>query len=185
MCKYIRIALVGLLLCSVLCFNASAENYSSTYPDIFNSGGPLWVYCNIEGMGDYCIVVDPNTNVQAFGFDAPTGYNLINNTGSTIYGRAYSVNSSTGYNARWASFYKLQLQTGTTSYGQTAWEDYNITKIYGTTFNLIDYHGSRGNDDFKYNMTENNAFLIISACVVAIVFLLVCSLVFKPRLFRM
>ena len=129
----------------------SAQEYSTEYPNVYNSGSPYWIECTIEGMGDFVIVLDPNTHPQSFGFDGPTGYNLINNTGSVISGRAYDLNSSAGYNARWHSFYKLQLQNGATSYGQATWVDYNITDIRGTTLDLVDYHGERGND----NLTEN------------------------------
>lgn len=136
----------AILTAAATCGAVSAEEYSEEYPDVYNSGSPLWLHCQIEGMGEYIIVIDPKTHVSSFGFDGPDGYNLINNTGSTIYGRAYNVKTDEGYNARWSSFYKLQLQTGTTAYGQTSYEDYNITQIYGTTLDLIDYHGDRGND---------------------------------------
>lgn len=125
----------------------SAQEYSTEYPDIYNSGSPLWIHCEIEGMGEYLIVIDPNTNPQAFGFDAPTGYNLINNTGSTIYGRAYNMSTNASYSACFYSYYCLSLKTGYGNNGQlTSYEAYKITNIYGTTLDLIDYHGDRGND---------------------------------------
>ncbi len=142
-------------------FIAFAEDYSLEYPDIYNSGSPVWLHCEIDGMGEYVIVLDPKTDLQSFGFDGPSGYNLINNTGSTIYGRAYDVESDAGYNARWSSFYKLQLQTGTSSYGQVSYEDYNITKIYGTTLDLIDHHHGRQNDYYNGLSIDNRQLILV------------------------
>lgn len=175
--------MLGVLLCSVLCLSASADTYSTQYPNIYNSGSPVWLHCQIDGMGEYVIVIDPKTNLQSFGFDGPDRYNLINNTGSTIYGRAYDIDSSTAYNARWTSFYKLQLQTGTSTYGQSAYEDYDITAIYGTTLDLIDYNGTRGNDAYKYDIEDPDRVLIIT--VVVLIFVLVYQFHFKSRLMRL
>lgn len=160
------------------------EDYDTEYPNIFNSGSPLWIHCQIEGMGDYVIVIDPNTNPQSFGFDSPNGYGLINNTGSTIVGRAYSTRSSTGYNARWLSFYKLQLQTGTSAGGQKVYEDYDILQIYGTTLDLIDYNGTRSNDLYKYDLEEREYNVIVVSVVCVLLFLFVLFLLAKPRLLR-
>lgn len=171
------------VLASFLAFSVVAQEYSTQYPDVYNSGSPYWVQCTIEGMGEYVIVLDPNINPQSFGFDAPTGYNLINNTGSTIYGRAYDINSYAGYNARWVSFYKLQLQNGATSYGQATWVDYNITNITGTTLDLVDHYGGRENDMYKYDL-ERPELLVVIALVI-IVFVLVYQFHFKSRLMRM
>lgn len=161
------------------------EDYDTEYPNIFNSGSPLWIHCQIEGMGDYVIVIDPNTNPQSFGFDSPNGYGLINNTGSTIVGRAYSTTSSTGYNARWLSFYKLQLQTGTSVGGQKVYEDYDILQIYGTTLDLIDYNGNRSNDLYKYDIPDRDYNVIVVTAVAMIVLLFALFMLIKPRLLRM
>lgn len=171
------------LLVSSLVLSAAAKEYNTEYPDVYNSGSPYWIECNIDGLGNYVIVLDPNINPQSFGFDAPTGYNLINNTGSTIYGRAYNRGSSTAYNARWSSFYKLQLQTGATSYGQYTWEDYNIAEITGTTLDLIDHYGGRENDMYKYDLERPELLVVI--ILVVIVFVLVYQFHFKSRLMRM
>lgn len=149
--RILCVALIAVLMIS-LPLTASAQTYSLEYPSdsSYNSGSPLWLHCRIGTFGEVLIVIDPNTNIQAFGFDSPNGYNLINNTGSTIYGRCYVSGTSTAYNARWTSFYKLQLQTGTSNYGQPSYEDYNIYEIYGTTLDLIDYtDADRGNDYYK------------------------------------
>ncbi len=157
--KIIIFAAICLLTVCATCATVSAEEYSTEYPNIYNSGSPLWLHCEIDGMGEYLIVIDPKTHLQSFGFDGPNRYNLINNTGSTINGRAYSVSSDAAYNARWTSFYKLQLQTGTSSYGQLSYEDYDITAIYGTTLDLIDYYGDRGNDNLsREEMMEGHEY---------------------------
>lgn len=181
--KPLSIFLVFTMLLMVLPIAASAEDYSRDYPNIYNSGSPLWIHCEIQGMGEYVIVLDPNTNINAFGFDGPHSYNLINNTGSTIYGRAYDVNSSTAYNARWTSFYKLQLQTGTNQYGQISYEDYNIIKIYGTTMNLIDLNGDRGNDYYAGLPVEKRTDFIVHIAVACVEVILVVLLWNRRRCF--
>ena len=181
--KLLVIILMFTLLVMAFPVSASAEEYSRSYPNIYNSGSPLWIHCEIEGKGEYVIVLDPDTNIDAFGFDAPTGYGLINNTANTIVGRAYSVRSSTGYMARWVSFYKLQLQTGTNQYGQATYEDYNITQIYGTTMNLIDLNGDRGNDYYKGLPIEKRTDLIVHISVACVEVILVVLLWNRRRSF--
>ncbi len=183
--KSLFTALMCVLLFSAFCFGVSAEEYSTEYPDIYNSGSPVWLHCEISGMGEYVIVLDPRTDLQSFGFDGPDGYNLINNTGSTIYGRAYNLKSDAAYNARWSSFYKLQLQTGTSSYGSTAYEDYNITKIYGTSLDLVDYHGGRQNDMYKHDMSEQESRVFLCVVVTCILVVSVVAILLKPRALRM
>lgn len=173
--KLLSITLVFTLLLMAFPIAASAKEYSREYPDVYNSGSPLWIHCDISGLGEYVIVLDPKTPIDVFGFDAPTGYNLINNSGSTISARAYSTSSNLAYNARWTSFYKLQLQTGSTQYGQSSYEDYNITYIHGTTMNLIDLHGERGNDYFNGFPVEYRFDLIVHivvACLEVVFFVL-------------
>ena len=84
--KILLIAFTAILTL-VLSVTAAAQPYSREYPDCGNSGSPLWIDCEIEGMGHYVILVDPDTNIDAFGFDTSyVGYNLINNTANTIKG---------------------------------------------------------------------------------------------------
>lgn len=171
--KLIIFSCVALLTVAATCGTVSAQEYSTEYPDIYNSGSPLWLHCEIQGMGEYLIVIDPNTNPQSFGFDSPTGYNLINNTGGTIYGRAYNLNSNEGFSACWYSYYCLSLKTGTNAYGQvTSYEPYTITAIYGTTLDLIDHVGDRGNDTLtreermlSYAYLETFVLVVIGLCL--------------------
>lgn len=144
------------------CVTASAAEYSMEYPADFsyNSGSPVWLHCNLNLYGDVLIVLDARTDLQSFGFDSPSGMNLINNTGATISARCYRGNSSVA--ARWTSFYKLQLQTGEISYGQSTWEDYDIVKIYGTSLDLIDYTDrDRGNDYYDGLPVEYRDTLVV------------------------
>lgn len=169
MIKKLFTAILAAFLAISAPFIVSAEEYSREYPDIFNSGSPLWLHCEISGMGEYLIVIDPNTNLQSFGFDSPKGYNLINNTGTAIYGRAYNMNSNEGYSAVWYSYYCLSLKTGKNAAGAyTSYEPYTITKIYGTTLDLIDYVGDRGNDYYDGLTIDNRQLIlvIISAGVI-------------------
>lgn len=170
------------LLCSMLVTSASARTYSTEYPNVFNSGSPVWFQCQVQGYGEYVVILDPNTNLQSFGFDNPTGYNLINNTGSTINGRAYSLTSSGGFIVRFPSYYCMQFrEAGST--GVYSWEDVVITSISGTTLDLIDYHGDRGNDFYKYELDRPELIIVIS--LVIIIFVLVYQFHFKSRLMRM
>lgn len=185
--KIVFVFLVTVLLCGMLCIGASAQTYSSEYPLIGNSGSPYWLHCEIEDRGEFVILLDPNTNPQAFGFDTQTnGYNLINNTGSTVYGIAYGVTNGVRCLIRFPSYYCLTMRLGyDTSGNQTQYVEAKITQIYGTTLDLIDYTGDRGNDLYKNDIPENQSRIFVSACLVAILVLLVISLVFKPKLFRM
>lgn len=186
--KFFALFLVFAFCCSTLCISVSAETYSRDYPvnASYNSGSPLWLHCRISTLGDVLIIIDPNTNIQSFGFDSPNGYNLINNTGSTIYGRCYVSGTSTGYNARWTSFYKLQLQTGSSNYGQQAYEDYNIYEIYGTTLDLIDYTSAdRGNDYYDNDIPDNEYPIIVVSLLTFIALAFVAFKLIKPRVIRM
>ena len=178
------LVVVALLVCFAL--PASAQKYSTDYPQIGNSGSPYWIHCEIRDMGDFLIVLDPNINPQSFGFDTPkNGYNLINNTGSVIKGRAYSTSgSNAAYLVQFPSYYRITMQTGYDAKGQqTVYEDHKILNIYGTSLDLIDYTGDRGNDAFKYDLERPELVTVI--VLVIIVFVLVYQFHFKSRLFRM
>lgn len=172
------------VLASMFVVPVSAAEYSTEYPSDFsyNSGSPVWIHCMLNLYGDVLIVLDARTDLQSFGFDSPSGYNLINNTGSTISARCYQGNSSVA--ARWTSFYKLQLQTGETSYGQTSWEDYDIVKIYGTSLDLVDYTDrDRGNDYYDHDLDDPSLIIVILLVIIAVIF--VYQFHFKSRLMRL
>ena len=146
--KLIKIAavmVVCMLTVSATCATVSAQTYSTEYPNVYNSGSPLWVRCTVQGYGEYVVIVDPNTHPQSFGFDNPKGYNLLNNTGSDIYGRAYRLNDETGYLVRFPSFYCMQFKVPGSN-PQNTWFDVYITDISATTLDLVDLNGTRGND---------------------------------------
>lgn len=143
--KLVVFLVVCTLTVCATCATVSAQTYSTEYPDIFNSGTPVWLQCTVRGYGDFVILLDPNTHLQSFGFDSFQGYNLINNTGSTINGRAYSLTDSSGYIVRFPSYYCMQFREPGSNVTYT-WTDVYITNITGTTLDLIDYHGSRGSD---------------------------------------
>lgn len=143
--KLVAVMVMCALTVCATCATVSAQTYSTEYPDIFNSGSPLWIQCTVRDYGEYVILLDPNINLQSFGFDSFKGYNLINNTGSTIYGRAYSTTDSSGYMVRFQSYYCMQFGIPGSNVSST-WTDVYITDITGTTLDLIDYHGSRGSD---------------------------------------
>lgn len=160
--KRLFMCFLVLILIFTLSLTASAEEYSTSYPWHLshNSGSPVWLHCNLDGYGEVLIVLDPRTDLKSFGFDSPNGYNLINNTGATISARCYRGNTSVS--ARWTSFYKLQLQTGESSYNQTSWEDYDIAKIFGTTLDLVDYtEQDRGNDYYDGLPVEYRDTLVV------------------------
>lgn len=173
---------VFVILVSVLTAPVSAQEYSTEYPSVYNSGSPLWIHCNLRDYGDYVILLDPETDLQAFGFDAPTGYNLINNTASTINGRAYATSSTAGYTCRWLTYYCLQFRVPTSMNGYE-WRDVYINDIYGTTMNFVDHVGDRGNDMYKHDL--DNPGLIIVIVLVIIAFILVYQFHFKSRLMRL
>lgn len=168
--KIISIAFTAILML-VLTVSASAQPYSREYPDVFNSGSPLWFQCTVQGKGEFIILIDPNTNISSFGFDGTRGYNLINNTGETINGRAYDINSSGGYIVRFPSYYCMQFRSPGSN-PSNVWEDVYITNISGTTLNLIDYHGDRGNDYFD-GFSIDHRELIIALLISGVVLMLV------------
>lgn len=170
--KKVSTVILTAVLTVFLTFTVSAQVYDMEYPDVYNSGSPYWIECTIQGLGNYVIVLDPRMDPRSFGFDGPNGYNLINNTSSTINGRAYDLDSSLAYNVRWQSFYKLQVQNGTTQYNQPSWQDYNITSITGTTLDLIDYHGDRGNDYYEGLPVEYRDFALVTLCIGVVVALI-------------
>ena len=184
MCKIVSVFVAVVVLCASLCVGASAQTYDTTYPDVFNSGSPLWFTCTVEGKGEYVVLIDPNINPQSFAFDNTKGYNLINNTGGYIYGRAYDLHSSGGFLVRFPSYYCMQFKVASSNPTYT-WEDVYITDIMGSTLDFIDYHGTRGNDLYKNDIPDRQVNIIVCALLLAIVLLLVISLVFKPKLFRM
>lgn len=182
--KTVSVFVAVLVLCVSFCVVASAQTYDTEYPNVFNSGSPLWFQCTVEGKGEFVILIDPNTNPQAFGFDKPNAYNLINNTGSTINGRAYKLDDNTGYIVRFPSYYCMQFREPGSGVAYT-WEDVYITNISGSTLDFVDYHGTRGNDLYKNDIPDRQVNIIVCALLLAVVLLLVISLVFKPKLFRM
>lgn len=184
--KLISVFVCAVIIASMLCIGVSAREYNTEYPSnaSYNSGSPVWLHCMLNLYGDVLIVLDAKTDLRSFGFDSPNGFNLINNTGSTISARCYQGNSSVA--ARWTSFYKLQLQTGETSYGQSTWEDYDIVKIYGTSLDLIDYtDADRGNDLYDHDMSFSDMSIFVCMSLVIIIVLLVVRMLFKPRMIRM
>lgn len=181
--KILHVFLTAVLLCCMMCLPAAAQTYSDEYPALYNSGSPVWLSCTISGYGDFCIVLPPSTDLQSFGFDAPTGYNLINNTAGYINGKAYKLDSDESYLCRWGSFDCLYLRLSedySTSYSYTP---VTITAIEGTTLDLIDYTGDRGNDAFKYELQDPDHVLVIA--VVVLIFILVYQFHFKSRLMRL
>lgn len=171
--KLVVFAAICMLTVCATCATVSAETYSTEYPDVYNSGSPLWLHCEVAGMGEYIIVIDPNANPQSFGFDAPWGYNLINNTGSNIYARAYNIDTGAGIDARWQPFYTLEFKSGYNNNGvQNVYEPYSITAIYGTTLDLIDHRGDRGNDTlsgeelkFGYEVAQTFVIVVLGLCM--------------------
>lgn len=186
--KIVYVFVAVIVLCASLCVGVSAQTYSTDYPDIGNSGSPYWLHCQIENLGDFCIVLDPNMNPRSFGFDTPrVGYNLINNTSEEIIGRAYATDGTKrAFSVKFPSFYRIQMRTGYNATGQqTIFEDHKIINIYGTSLDLIDYTGSRGNDLYKNDIPDRQVNIIVCALLLVLVLLFVISLVFKPKLFRM
>lgn len=162
--KIVSIAIVACVIACVLCstFVVQAETYSRDYPSIGNSGSPVWLECEIQGYGRYCIVLPPNTNLYQFGFDAPTGYNLINNSGSTVSGKAYSVNSSsTAYLCQWSAYDQLYFRVYSSSQYYN-WQAVTITKIYGTTLMLVDEVGERQNDYVLLSETDRILIVLLT-----------------------
>lgn len=183
MCKRFFVFLsVFVILVTVLAAPVSAQEYSREYPNVYNSGSTLWIHCDLKDYGDYVILIDPETPIDVFGFDSPNGYNLINNSATTINGRAYHTTSTAGYTCRWLSYYCLQFKVPTSTNGYE-WRDIYINNIYGTTMNFIDYHGERGNDYYKHDL--ENPSLIVVIVLVIIAFILVYQFHFKSRLMRL
>ena len=153
------------------CATVSAQTYSTDYPHVFNSGSPLWFRCTVQGYGEYVVLIDPDTNPQSFGFDNPKGYNLLNNTGSTINGRAYRLNDETGYLVRFPSYYCMQFKLPGSN-PQNTWFDVYITDISATTLDLIDFNGTRGNDTLTreeevqgYEAAQTIVIVVLCLCL--------------------
>lgn len=185
--KLISVFVCAVIIASMLCIGVSAREYSREYPAdaSYNSGGPVWIHCNLQRMGEVLIILDPDTNLQSFGFDSPNGYNLINNTSSTIKGRAYPVGGNTSYPAQFPSFYMLQLQTGVGAAGNKFYEDYLVTDILGTTLDLIDYTGDRDSDFYDYFLSVSEGFIFVSVALLIIIVLMVVRMFFKSRVLRL
>ncbi len=160
------VCVCALTVCAT-CATVSAQDYSTDYPNVYNSGSPLWFRCTVEGRGEYVVLIDPNTNSQSFGFDNPKGYNLINNTGETINGRAYKLNDDTGYLVRFPSYYCMQFKVANNN-PQYVWEDVYITDITASTIDFIDYHGTRGNDNLSFVFGLNSLTASAASQAVAI-----------------
>lgn len=182
--KLLSVFVAVVVLCSSLCLVVSAQTYSTDYPNVFNSGSPLWFTCTVQGRGEFVVLLDPDTNPQSFGFDNPKGYNLINNTGKTIDGRAYKLDDNTGFLVRFPSYYCMQFKVPNNNPTYT-WEDVFITNISASTLDFVDFNGTRGNDLYLNDIPDRQTNIIVCASLLIIAFLLVISLVFKPKLFRM
>lgn len=172
-------ALAFVLAFSVLfgvCATCSAQEYARDYPQIGNSGSPYWIDCQISGYGRYCIVLPPTINVNAFGFDFPTGYNLINNSGSVISAKAYKIGSSTeAYLCQWSAYDQLYFRVSNGNYWQ--WQAVTITNIYGTTIDPVDYLSDRGNDYYRGLSLQQRDLVIV--LLLAGIVILVLSICFK------
>ncbi len=167
--KVLAILLVGIALSvAALTPSVSAQTYPTEYPNVFNSGSPLWFTCQVEGRGEFVVLIDPNTNPQSFGFDSPKGYNLINNTGENINGRAYKLNNNTGYLVRFPSYYCMQFREAGSN-NTYVWQDVYINEITAGTLDFIDYNGTRGNDNVQYDISQQLSVLQI---IIAVLILL-------------
>ena len=166
--KLLAVLFIGSTFSLLACgMSVSAQTYATEYPDVYNSGSPLWFTCEVKNRGNFVVLIDPNTNLQSFGFDGERGYNLINNTGETIYGRAYDLESSNGYLVRFPSYYCMQFKVPNND-PQYTWQDVYINNITGTTLDFIDYHGTRGNDNLQYTTDQKISIIIFVAFVLGI-----------------
>lgn len=145
--RVLSVILLVVLLISILSFPVFAQDYTTDYDRIGNSGSPVWVTCNIQGYGWFVIVLPATLDIYSFGFDAPTGYNLINNTASTINGKAYKVlDSNVQYLCRWGSYDQLYFYVPYSSSSGYHYVPVTITEISATTLCPIDYVSDRTND---------------------------------------
>lgn len=163
-----RVLVLGVVLAIALVIalngcSVSAQEYNMKYPSNLshNSGAPIWIHARVERLGEVLVILDPDTDLQSFGFDSPYGYNLINNTSQAIKGRMYVAGSSTSYAAQFPSFYMLQAQTGTNAGGQKFYEDYFILDIIGTTLDPVDFTNADRDNDYYDGLPVDYRYLII------------------------
>lgn len=169
--KYIAFSCAFVLVFASMCtpLFVSAETYSRDYPQIANSGSGVWLDCYVDGYGWYCIVLPNNIDLKSFGFDYITGYNLINNTASVIKGKAYATSGGSNYMCQWGSFDQLYFYVNNgVNY---RWQGVTISKIRGTTLQLVDDVSDRQNDYIL--LSDTDKILIVVA-----VFLFVIGLSF-------
>lgn len=172
---FVAALVIAVSLCSSFVFQASAETYSRDYPQVGNSGSTVWIDCNIQGYGRYCIVLPSTTPLNIFGFDAPTGYQLINNTNGTVSGYAYGVNGGQRYQCQWSAYDQLYFRVNTTG-SYYSWQPVTITKINGTTLDIIDEIGDRQNDYYKGFAPASRelfAVVFVSVLIVMLIFILI------------
>lgn len=127
----------------------NAQEYQQVPTEVINNSGAnvfTEVWCT---QGHYVLVFPIDTDVKCLAFDGSSGYQLINNTSSTITGYAYHlpVGGGNNYQFRMQSFGNLQFYLPSGQYYH--WVDQSVTWIYATSMDLQDNYNNRGNDYYK------------------------------------
>lgn len=109
--------------------------YGNEYPAYSTVSGGAWVECNtILGRGVLIIPVDYLN--QSLGFTG-SGYKLLNCMNSTING-IFICQNGTQYTVRATRFNYIEYVSSTGG-GGTTYSDLNISTIYNTNMEFVDY----------------------------------------------
>lgn len=159
---------VTLVLSLLVPLTAYCADYGQDFPTyIPYSGG---AYCEVlSTLGRGSIIVQDTYKTGYFGFSG-SGYSLCNLSNVSITGKYIAQNGSE-YSCRFSSFSTAQYyyESGTTR----EWRDLNITSIYNTNIEFIDYtDNDRANQLDLFDSDPYKYFVVCGVAVQIILFII-------------